>query len=575
MKKFTLITFLLLGIFSLFAQTDEKYLDKSPNISGGGNTEATMTPWDLLYNYSFTNFPLSYVAETDGDYFYVGAWDFSNVDTTIRKYDMQGNYIEDLYIPGATKFRDFAFDGTYLYSGLSGSTGVNKIDIYNQTLVETIPTTFKVRALAYDNDLDCFYGNDWSDAIKKFAPDGTLLNTIPLTGTFGSYYGFAYDNWSTGGPYLWGFSQDVSNHHHIVQMKLPSCSETGFVYDASSICWTIAGGLFTYAEPDSGRAVIGGIIQNACLFGLELAPISQPQAYQLGGEISAGSGMLDGGIAELFKMQFNEVTDQYSTNIGTNGSYHFDEVFEGNYILQARPELGSVYMESYAPTYFGGSIHWEDAETIFINASSMNNDINMAEILDPDPGAGYINGNVYDISTDTEIPMADAQIMLLSQSNECMRVLYTDEEGAFDFNDFVVGTYGLLVEIPGKNMEPMSFTLTELEPGLTDVVLYVTDNGISVGTVDNLTTAVKHIGELYPNPAREQATIDIWMEESASLQLRVYSVSGQMVKDLKFDLDKGTNRLNIHLSDMNSGIYYINLVLNGYGITHRKLIKTN
>ena len=580
MKKITLILLLILGIQSLHAQNSISQLDIAPDNSNVTPEAVMLDPWETIFNYSFPNFPISYVAETDGDYFYVGAWDFTGVDTLMRKYDMLGNFIENLYIPGATKLRDLTYDGTYFYSGLVASPpdGYNFmiIDFDNQLVIDTVQTTFKIRALAYDEDLNVFYGNNWSDPIKKFAPDGTLLDTMPLTGVFGSYYGFAYDNWSAGGPYLWGFSQDTPGHHYIVQMKLPSCTETGFVFDASNICYSIAGGLFTYPDYDSSRAVIGGIIQNKCLFGLELAPlVPPPAAFQVGGVVNTNTTILDAGTVDLYKIEFNTITEQYTTNIDLAGDYLFDEVFEGDYYVQARPPVSSALAEEYAPTYLGGQVHWEDVSTSYFAANSYDNNIELVELAALSGGIGSVSGKVFELTTDSEIPLEDAQVMLLNANDECIAIEYTDIDGAFSFSDIALESYGLLVEIAGKAMEPMSFTLTETAPVLSGVILYVSDNGIMVGIDNSLPARVSHIGEFYPNPSNDQSGIDIRMDKTSGLLLNVFSVSGQMIHEETFELVQGQNRLNLDLQKFSSGMFYVTLKFDDAPAITRKLIKTN
>jgi hypothetical protein len=93
-------------------------------------------------------------------------------------------------------------------------------------------------------------------------------------GSYGSYYGFAYDKWTEDGPYLWGFSQDGSGNV-IVQIDIALQQQTGFTKDVSELLITgtgIAGGLFTHENLVSGTVSIGGNSQNDVFFLYELAP---------------------------------------------------------------------------------------------------------------------------------------------------------------------------------------------------------------------------------------------------------------------------------------------------------------
>lgn len=575
MKKSVLLIVLIFCVQFIYAQYDNPPQDIAPNISNVSQNTEILDLWDVLFSYPFSNFPISWVAETDGDYFYVGAWDFTNVDTLIRKYDMQGNFIENLYVPGATKVRDMTYDGTYFYSGLSPYDGFMKMDFDNQIVLDTIQSTFSIRALAYDDDLDVFYANNWSDAVKKFSPDGTLIDSVSLTGGFSNYYGFAYDNWSPGGPYLWGFSQNSPGHHYIVQMKLPNCTETGIVYDAGPLCYSIAGGLFTYPDYDSLRAVIGGINQNCCLFGLELAPISPPLFFEIGGNASAGTSMLEEGALSMYKMDENLVEDQFVTEIGSDGNYLFPEVYEGYYLLQAFPAPSSSYASSHIPTYLGGQIHWENVGSSYLVANSYDNNITLVEMAALTGGIGSVSGTVFEISLIGETPLPDAQVMLMNPADECVALSYTDSEGKFNFSDIALDTYGLLVEITGKTMEPMAFSLTEQEPELSDVLLYVSYDGIMVGQDEELPSNIRNISQLYPNPTGNHTRITIEMEKASELQVMAYTSAGQSTLNESFELKKGQNNISLDLQNLNRGVYYLTFTFDEEFVTTRKLIKIN
>jgi hypothetical protein len=130
-----------------------------------------------------------------------------------------------------------------------------------------------VRAIAYDEQFDGFWANNWSTTITLFDKTGTQLNSFPV-GSYGSYYGFAYDKWTEDGPYLWGFSQDGSGNV-IVQIDIALQQQTGFTKDVSELLITgtgIAGGLFTHENLVSGTVSIGGNSQNDVFFLYELAP---------------------------------------------------------------------------------------------------------------------------------------------------------------------------------------------------------------------------------------------------------------------------------------------------------------
>jgi hypothetical protein len=219
--------------------------------------------------------------ESDGSFIYSSKW----MGVRFACYNFDGSLVDSFNIIGVNKVRDMAFCETdgYMYGTepLFGtdSSRIYKMDFNTRTLIDVLYLPKLARTLAYDPDLDVFYSNNWSsDVIKIDRQTGNILDTIPLTGTYGDYYGFAYDNWSTDGPFIWGFSQDGSRAE-LVQLNLPDFSETGFVMDLSSLSTTgegYAGGLFTQPGIIEGKVTLGGLIQNEVIFGLELADVIPP-----------------------------------------------------------------------------------------------------------------------------------------------------------------------------------------------------------------------------------------------------------------------------------------------------------
>ena len=223
--------------------------------------------WDLQFAWpTFYNDGEAGV-ECDGNFIYTSQWNGSR----FSKYTLDGTWVEDFTIPGVSGVRDLAYDGTYFY-GAAASTAVYQMDFENHVLVSTINAPTAVRAIAYNDDSQTFYGDNWSTDITEFDMTGAFVSSFPAGGYTG-IYGMAYDNWSEGGPFLWIYDQGANN---IIQVALPSGTFTGVTVDVASIVGTTssAGGLFTQPGIVEGTVTIGGNAQNEMVWGLELAPYS-------------------------------------------------------------------------------------------------------------------------------------------------------------------------------------------------------------------------------------------------------------------------------------------------------------
>jgi len=288
----------------------------------GKNTEEFM---DLQFEYPVGIGGGEVGIETDGNFIYTSKWNGDN----FYKYDLDGNYVGSFTISGVSAIRDMAYDGQYFYGGTGLST-VYEMDFENHILVSTFTAPTDCRAIAYNEDLDIFYANNWSTPIVKFDKAGTNLGSFNV-GPFGEeYYGFAYDDATLGGPFLWGYAQVGDSKNEIIQIQLPSGTETGFTLDVatklSGQVYNFAGGMFAYPNLIIGKWTLGGLVQNEWIWGLELADA------QTWISISPNSGSLDGGTSQDITLHF----DAAELLLG---------LYEANIYFTSTPDVGTPIVQ--------------------------------------------------------------------------------------------------------------------------------------------------------------------------------------------------------------------------------------
>lgn len=259
--------------------------------------------------------------ETDGEFFYTTKW---NGDE-IFKYAIDGNYVGVFTIEWVSALRDLAFDGTYFYGG-TGLTTIYEMDFVNEVLISSFTTPENCRAIAYDDNGDFFYGNNWSSPVTLFDKTGANLGTFNVGPEGGEYYGFAYDGVTFGGPFLWGYAQVGDSKNTIIQMQLPSGTETGFTLDVatklSGTLYNFAGGLFTHPNIVLGKWTLGGLVQNQWFWGLEL---TDAQTW-IG--VNPASGILDPTEADTLTVHFD-------------ASEMTPGIYEAQILITSEPEVGS------------------------------------------------------------------------------------------------------------------------------------------------------------------------------------------------------------------------------------------
>ncbi len=616
-------------------------LDASPEYKEILNLNPSRDYMDVQFIFPCSDDDGQAGVESDGSYIYSAIW-WS--DSYFVKYEFDGSFVDTFSIAGVTEVRDMAFcevDG-YMYGANPTYSKIYKMDFNSGTLVEIMNMPNNVRALAYNSDLDVFYSNNWSsDIIVIDRITGNVLDTIPLTGTYGDYYGFAYDNWSTGGPFIWGFSQSGSGVE-LVQLNLPDFSETGYVMDLSSLSITgsgYAGGLFTQPGIVEGTVTLGGLIQNDVIFGLELADISPPPpvielagyniyrdgslqntslvidttffdpnlspgTYQyqvtavyedtlgafvcesdsagpasaiveelllLGGNVFAGTYKLDEGKAYSYISDGDIVTLQYTTEIDEYGYFFFYPCENRDYYVISKPSINSSYYNDYIPTYYGDVYHWENSPTIFLQANMYNADIYLIQITPSNTGSGYINGYVYFENKDVNsTPASDIQLLLLNNSNECISIDYSDDQGYFCFDQLENGTYKLLCEIIGKKMTPQVFIIDNNNPSIDGISFVINDDEIVMGIYDDLPENIRFLSDVFPNPANNYANIEITVTEEEIVKVTSYSIAGKVIDSYVQKLEKGLNRINISTKKLSKGIYFVNIEFeNSFSITKK------
>ncbi len=177
------------------------------------------------------------------------------------------------------------------------------MDFENQILISTFTAPTDCRAIAYNEDQEVFYANNWSSPIVKFDKAGNNLGSFNVGPDGAEYYGFAYDNATLGGPFLWGYAQVGDSKNEIIQIQLPSGTETGFTLDVatklSGQVYNFAGGLFAYPNLVIGKWTLGGLVQNEWIWGLEL---TDAQTWI---SISPNSGSLTGGMNQDVTVLFD------------------------------------------------------------------------------------------------------------------------------------------------------------------------------------------------------------------------------------------------------------------------------
>ncbi len=275
-----MLLFMMLISASLFAQYSVNTNNESAPDATTSSLRGTRGAWEVQFNYKGVLSSNSAGCETDGNFFYVTKWN----GNLIWKFNMSGVIVDSFTIPGVSKLRDLAYDGTYFYGGAANNS-IYKMDFTAHTLVATISSpSVKVRNICYDPVSDAFWVGDWSTNLTLVNRSGVVTKTIPSS-THGltSTYGTAYDIITPGGPYIWAITANAGINTSIIQINATTGAPTGLTHDCTTdICnvGQIGGGLWIESNVVAGTTTLGGLIQNKSIFGYNLTS-AIPDSFDL------------------------------------------------------------------------------------------------------------------------------------------------------------------------------------------------------------------------------------------------------------------------------------------------------
>lgn len=280
----------------------------------------------------------------------------------------------------------------------------------------------------------------------------------------------------------------------------------------------------------------------------------------------------------LYKIQNNgNIIPVDSTIIDTNGVYFFYQIPDGNYLVKARPLPNSPVFNQGLPTYFGNALHWINADIIHLHANFFNANIDLLPYQYFGGGPGSIEGKIEfgGKNPSKGIPAQGIEILLLDMQNFPLEVDYSDNNGIFKFNDLPFGTYRVYAEIAGKNTIPVQ---VNIDPGnliVSGINLVITNNAVIASMEDNITETIKSISEIYPNPSADIANIEINIQKTTNIELKIINPLGQVIMLEEHALQTGENRLSVDISELGNGIYYMQIIDFNNNKFTRKFIKSN
>ncbi len=283
--------------------------------------------------------------------------------------------------------------------------------------------------------------------------------------------------------------------------------------------------------------------------------------------------------ARLIAFRKNLVTERgfrpfkfsFTTETDSTGSYTFNNLPQGNYIVLAIP-LGN-----YAPAFYNdgtSDLKWDKATSIAINGNSVSGiNIDVHAIADSSNGYTSIGGTVVE-SDSGNIPFKGTMVFATNSNGDVVGYAVTDSHGRFTISDLAPGSYNVSVNSPGYQSNDASASPSYDASGSP----LNTSVSLSVQTITAVTTTttvpVKYaLNQNYPNPFNPTTRISFSVPNRVKVTLIIYNVLGQEIATLVNSIyNAGTYSIDFNASRLSSGLYFYRIQAGEFSSTKKMIL---
>ena len=330
----------------------------------------TRSLWDSIQTFA-TRENAEQAIATDGFFIYTASWMRPG---EFNRYTPNGEYIETFYVENVGSIRNLSYDGTYFY-GTEATNIIFKIDLDNQTLVDSIETDIpEIRHCSFNRQDGSLLAGSWNSLYRIDTASGTSQQ---IRDNLANVYSSAFDNLSSGGPYLWLFSQTSQNNGpsaYIRQFNISTgeyTNKTHYLDDINLTSSSLAGGICASEYVCEGKFVLLANVQNPT----ESNTIATYEIGRTNNVVKTGkkSGLIEPNGSESIPVKANvTATGDYSATIKYRAAVMGRQSNDINVSISAvAPECNTVQQISIVTdTFHTVTLDWQPVELGNYNAVS-------------------------------------------------------------------------------------------------------------------------------------------------------------------------------------------------------------
>jgi PKD repeat protein len=277
----------------------------------------------------------------------------------------------------------------------------------------------------------------------------------------------------------------------------------------------------------------------------------------------------------IYVMQYDSTSSllvPIDTSLLSNSSdVYYKNLPFGSYLVKGSLDASNPLSNNYLPTYFGDNLYWNSG--VLINPSgvmtNLNNNyfpvfIDMATGIVP-AGPCSITGFIHeDINNPSGDPLAGIDVLLLSYQGVAIGHTKTNSAGAYSFANLPYGIYFVFPEVINHITYPVMVTLNIAQPQAENVNL-----GVDAQIIQSIAQEENNTPLFYPNPA--QNLVHFYIDhQSPFSKVEIISTEGKLLHERL--IQSGEKNLNLEVSGLSNGLYFIRFTEPNSVITEKLLI---
>jgi Leucine-rich repeat (LRR) protein len=258
-------------------------------------------------------------------------------------------------------------------------------------------------------------------------------------------------------------------------------------------------------------------------------------------------------------------------NVEEDGTYAFPKVVLDEYQVQGFADTLQHLLA--LPTYYPGTILWEEADTLSV-VNTLSN-INIISQFKPEApsGRGSISGTVIEEikeggRTKRPIPVRNSgvsarRVQSTGRGQEEILILvayvFSNENGEFALGHLPNGNYRLNIQYPGFPMDEKSFINISIGPGLASEVKVeaIVDKGL-INVRQMIVTSVwsneNYTAEVFPNPTSSVIQMKFGARSSYR-DIGIFDISGKQIRKINaYD-----EILEVNVATFSKGMYLLRI----------------